>query len=158
MERNVFSDRIKKHRSVLPALLVMYAVFCVYSIARSMGTRGQITFMGQPANYNSVLYPLLISPLYWLPQGTNYYRIIELINVLIYGLALFPIFFLAGRVCGSDKRAFVIAFISMLAPDFILGQLVFYDLDCLILGRCAKQAQKIVKTAELRNISRILSG
>ena len=130
----------------------MYAVFCVfrylmalftssypivmideilyYSLARSIGAHGRVTFMGQPANYNSILYPFLLSPLYWLPEGTNYYRIIQLVNVLVFNLALFPIFFLARRVCGSRRRALLLAFFSMLAPDFILGQLIMSE--CII--------------------------
>ena len=127
----------------------MYAVFCVfrylmalstskypivmideilyYSMARSMGAHGRISFMGQPANYNSVLFSMLLSPVYWLPEGTNFYRIIQLIDVLLFNMALFPIYALARRVCGDARKALVLSFISMLAPDFILGQLIMSE-------------------------------
>ena len=150
--RKALLGRIKKNRSVLLTLTVMYAVFCVfrylmalytssypivmideilyYSLARSIGAHGRVTFMGQPANYNSILYSFLLSPLYWLPEGTNYYRIIQLVNVLVFNLALFPIYFLSRRVCGSERRALLLSFFSMLAPDFILGQLIMSE--CII--------------------------
>ncbi len=146
--KSVFG-RIKTHRRTLITLLIMYAVFCVfrylmalstseypivmideilyYSMARSMGAHGQITFMGQPANYNSVLYSFLLAPVYWLPEGTDYYRIIQLINILLFNLSLFPIYALARRVSGNERTALILSFISMLAPDFILGQLIMSE-------------------------------
>ena len=137
------------HKRALITLIIMYAAFCVfrylmalttsrypivmideilyYSMARSMGAYGRISFMGQPANYNSVLFSLLLSPVYWLSEGTNFYRIIQLICVLLFNLALFPIYALARRVCGDRRRALVLSFISMLAPDLILSQLIMSE-------------------------------
>ena len=147
--KKTLSSRLLAHKRTLITLIIMYAVFCVfrylmalstskypivmideilyYSMARSMGAHGRISFMGQPANYNSVLFSMLLSPVYWLPEGTNFYRIIQLIDVLLFNMALFPIYALARRVCGDARKALVLSFISMLAPDFILGQLIMSE-------------------------------
>ena len=147
--KKTLTRRILSHKRTLITLIIMYAVFCVfrylmalstsrypivmideilyYSMARSMGAHGRISFMGQPANYNSVLFSVLLSPVYWLPEGTNYYRIIQLIDTLLFNLALFPIYALARRVCGDARKALALSFISMLAPDFILGQLIMSE-------------------------------
>ena len=147
--RKTLTHRLLAQKKTLITLFIMYAVFCVfrylmalstsrypivmideilyYSMARSMGAHGRISFMGQPANYNSVLFSILLSPVYWLPEGTDFYRIIQLICVLLFNLALFPIYALARRVCGDARKALVLSFISMLAPDFILEQLIMSE-------------------------------
>lgn len=101
--------------------------FLYYSIGRSIATEGKLLFRGQSADYSFILYPLVLSPVYLFPEGTHFYRLLQLWNILLMSASVFPIFFLGKELLQSDKKAFIAAALSMLLPDFILGQLIFSE-------------------------------
>lgn len=97
------------------------------NLARSIWTEGGVLLRGQPLKYESLLYPLLISPLYGLPPGVDVYRAIELFNALSMTAVLFPAWYLARRVSGSESTAWLSAGLVLLLPDFALTQQVMAE-------------------------------
>ncbi len=102
--------------------------YLYYSLGRSIATEGKLLFRGQSADYAYLLYPLTLSPVYLLFQeGANFYRLLQLWNILLMSASVFPLFFLSKELLGSEKKAFLPAALSMLLPDFILGELIFSE-------------------------------
>ena len=102
--------------------------FLYYSLGRSIATEGKLLFRGQPADYSFILYPLVLSPVYLLfREGADYYRLIQLWNIILMSTSVFPIFALCRAVLKQEKKALVVTSLCMLLPDFILGQYVFSE-------------------------------
>ena len=109
-----------------------------YSIARSIANGEGLLFMGQPADYSSILYPLIISPVYLLPEGTNYFQMIQLWNILLMHLSIIPLYALARDIIGDRKTALAAAAVSLLAPDMMLGgyvmsEAILFPLICTMM-------------------------
>ena len=93
-----------------------------YNIARSIANGSGILYLGQPADYTSIFYPLIISPIYALfPRGSNYMRLMQLWNILLMNLSLFPIFAITKRMTGNRRTAIIVGIVSLLMPDMIIG-------------------------------------
>ena len=102
--------------------------FLYYSLGRSIATEGALLYHGQPALYNYLAYPLLISPVYKLfPAGTDYYRMLQLWNFCIMCLSVFPLYALCRAMLKDEKKALKLAALFMLLPDFILGQFILSE-------------------------------
>ena len=92
------------------------------NLARSIANGEGLLFMGQPADYTFIFYPLVLAPVYTLfPEGANFYKIIQCFNAALMSLSAFPIFALAKAVTRNERRALGIAFLSLLLPDFLLS-------------------------------------
>lgn len=99
--------------------------FLYYSLGRSIATEGSLLFYGQPAIYNYLAYPLVLSPVYRLfGAGTDYYRVIQLWNILLMSLSVFPVFCLCREMFSDRKKALVLTGMIMLLPNFLLGQYI----------------------------------
>jgi len=99
--------------------------FLYYGMARSIVTEQQLLFRGQPADYSYILYSLFLSPVYLLGlEGPVLYRMLQLWNIMILSLSVFPIYGLAKAFTKDAVKAVHIAGISMLLPDFMIGQLM----------------------------------
>ena len=143
------TDRLEKRKTVL-WLLVIYACsvlvryllalatknfptvtideFLYYSLGRSIATEGSLLYFGQPATYNYIVYPLILSPVYLLfGSGTNYFRMIELWNIILMSLSVFPIYALCNALFRKQKTALWLTALFMLTPGFILGEFVYSE-------------------------------
>lgn len=93
-----------------------------YSMARSISMGQGLLFCGQPANYSFILYPLILSPIYALfPEGTDYYRAMQLWNFCLITTSLFPLYSLGKKITKNPVRAYGLAVISLLLADFSIG-------------------------------------
>lgn len=102
--------------------------FLYYSLGRSIATEGSLLYLGQPAIYNYIVYPLIISPVYLLfGHGTNYFRIIELWNIILMSLSVFPFFGLCNAMVRRRKTALWLTGLFMLLPCFILGEFIYSE-------------------------------
>ena len=102
--------------------------YLYYSLGRSIATDGSLLYMGQPAIYNYIIYPLIISPVYLLfGHGTDYFRAIELWNIILMSLSVFPIFGLCNAMLQKRKTALWLTGLFMLLPCFILGEYIFSE-------------------------------
>ena len=102
--------------------------FLYYSLGRSIATEGSLLYFGQPAVYNYILYPLILSPIYLLfGHGTNYFRIIELWNIILMSLSVFPFYGLCKAMVQKRKIALWLTALFMLLPCFILGEFIYSE-------------------------------
>ena len=102
--------------------------FLYYSLGRSIATEGSLLYLGQPATYNYILYPLILSPIYLLSgNGINYLRLIQLWNIILMSLSVFPFFGLCNAMIGKRKTALWMTGLFMLLPCFILGEYVYSE-------------------------------
>ena len=102
--------------------------FLYYGIARSLSNGEGILFRGQPANFSYLLYSLVLLPVYWLGfEGPMLYRALQLWNILLGSISVFPLFFLANRLVKSKEKSIKLVCVAMLLPDFMLGQLMMAE-------------------------------
>ena len=102
--------------------------FLYYGMARSIAAGGGLLFRGQAANYSYIFYSLVLSPVFMLGiKGPALYRILQLWNIMIASLSVFPIFYLAKDWIVEKGKAFRITLLCMLLPDFMLGQLMMCE-------------------------------
>ena len=102
--------------------------FLYYSLGRSIATEGSLLYRGQPAMYNYILYPLILSPVYMIfGEGADYYRILQLWNSIIMNTAIFPIFRMSQRKLNNQRSALVFSAGAMLLPDFMLSEFIFSE-------------------------------
>lgn len=124
--------------------------FLYYGIARSIAEGKGLMFRGQPTDYSYILYPLILSPVYLLGfSGPLLYRMLQLWNILLSSLSVFPLYGIAKHTVGDEKRAIPATAVCMLLPDFMLGQTMmseniilplFFTLFYLFL-RCLRQGR-----------------
>ena len=99
--------------------------FLYYGMARSLASGNGLMFRGQPANYSYILYSLTLAPVYLLGlEGPVLFRVLQLWNILLVSTSVFPLHALATAVIGDERKAFLITAVSMLLPDFMLGQMM----------------------------------
>ena len=131
-----YVDRIGAFR----CLLILYALFVViqtllngyckhietyddewvyYGIAESL-----VKGMGFPAIYgekytlfNRYIYPLLIAPGMMAANRLLQFRLITMLNAIMIGNGIFPVYLLAKRVLGKSRYALLAATIYLLQPD-----------------------------------------
>ena len=102
--------------------------FLYYGIGRSIATEGTLLYSGQPATYNFIAYPLVLSPVYALfGHGTNYYRVIQLWNIMLMNLSVFPVYGLCSAMLQKRKNALWLTVLIMMLPCFILGQFIYSE-------------------------------
>lgn len=102
--------------------------YLYYNLGRSVATKGSLLLYGQPAEYNYIIYPLVLSPIYLLfGHGTNYFRAIQLWNILIMSLSVFPIYGLCNAIVQKRKTALWLTGLFMALPCFILGEFIFSE-------------------------------
>lgn len=87
------------------------------SIAKSLAFEGKIAYRRQPVDYFSILYPLLLVPLYWIRFPFDVYRVIQLYNTFLICSAAFPAYRLSRKFTGSERKALLAAGITLLMPD-----------------------------------------
>ena len=114
--RSLLAVAAQKHPTILIDEL-LYA-----HIARSLARGTGILYMGQPANYTSILYPLVLSPVYALfPDGSNYYVLMQVWNALLINLSLFPIYALAKAIAHDERKGYLTALVSLILPDLFMN-------------------------------------
>lgn len=102
--------------------------FLYYSLGRSIATEGTLLYSGQPATYNYIIYPLVLSPIYFLfGHGTNYFIVIQLWNIILMSLSVFPFYGLCNAIVQKQKTALWLTALFMLFPCFILGEFIYSE-------------------------------
>ena len=102
--------------------------FLYYSTGRSIATEGSLLYLGQPAVYNYIVYPLILSPVYLLfGHGTNYFTMIQFWNIILMSLSVFPFYGLSKAMVQNRNKALWLTGIFMLIPNFILGEFIYSE-------------------------------
>lgn len=119
-----------------PTVMMDEALY--FNLARSLWTGGEAALRGQPINYDSLLYPLVLSPLLQLPAEVNILRAAQVLNAFLMNLAVFPAWFLARRITRCSRAAWAVALLTLLMPDmtltrFILTENIGYPMTLLAM-------------------------
>ncbi len=102
--------------------------FLYYGMARSIAEGNGLMFRGQAAEYSYILYSLVLSPVYLLGlRGPVLFRVMQLWNILLSSLSVFPLFCIAQRTIRDERKVPLAVALSMLLPDFMLGQLMMCE-------------------------------
>lgn len=94
------------------------------ALAKSFHYAGRFEVNGQMANYNCVLYSMLLSLAYFFYSPEHILFIMRLIGVLSMCSAVFPIWLLARRILAEEKEVLLVSTLSMFMP---------YMFDCAYL-------------------------
>ena len=106
-------------------------------IARGIADGGEPLLRDQPDPGYSVVYPLLISPVYALFDSLpDAYAGVKAVNALLMSLAAIPTFFVARRVV-SDRMALLAALMAVALPSMaytgtVMTENAFYPLFLLV--------------------------
>ncbi len=112
--------------SAYPHVLIDEKLY--YSIARSIANGKGALYLEQPADYTFIVYPLCLVPIYRIfHYPADFYGIIQIWNILLMSLSVFPVFLLAERITGNSKTSLAVTILNMSAPDFLLGQFVMSE-------------------------------
>ncbi|MBR2800236.1 MAG: glycosyltransferase family 39 protein [Oscillospiraceae bacterium] len=102
--------------------------FLYFGMARSMANGQGLMFRGQPATYSYILYSLCLVPVYLTGlTGVTLFRVLQLWNIMLVSLAIFPIYQLGCRFLKDKGLAVLVSLFAMLLPDFMIGQLMMQE-------------------------------
>lgn len=129
------------------------------SLAKSFHYLGRFEMNGEIANYNCVLYSMLISIAYYFYNPRTLLFTMRLINVVVMCSSIFPIWLLASKVLQSEKKAMNLCLLSMMMPymfdsAYIMQENLSYPLFLwtVYFGYCAfeeKTRSRILPAAVL---------
>ena len=88
-----------------------------------------VSYRGQPIDYPSLLYPLLLCPVYLLERllGGDIFRWIQVFNCLLMASSVFPAYLFAKDFSGNEKKALLAAGLCMLMPDMLFSELLMTE-------------------------------
>lgn len=111
--------------SILPSIMADEMMY--FNLAESLYSGGGISVRGQPIVYPYILYPLLISPVFALPDSFNAYHAVVLLNCVAINAIIFPIYALGAEITRKRGYAFAIACVTLLLPDFFMAKHVMAE-------------------------------
>ena len=120
---------------VAPFILVDELIWS--ELARGIADAGEPLLRGVPDPGYSIVYPLLISPVYVLFESlTDAYEGVKTVNALLMSLAAVPAFFLARRVV-REGAALLAALMAVAIPSMaytgtVMTETAFYPLFLLV--------------------------
>jgi len=120
---------------VAPFIMVDEVIWA--ELARGIADAGEPLLRGEPDPGYSVLYPLVLSPLYALFQSLpDAYEAVKATNAVLMSLAAVPAFFLARRVV-RDGLALLAALLAVALPSLaytgtVMTENLFYPLFLLV--------------------------
>lgn len=94
------------------------------ALAKSFHYTGRFSVNGKAANYNCVLYSMLISLNYYIYSPERILFLMRLTGVVSMCSAIFPIWLLARKILKSQKEVLAVSSLSMVMP---------YMFDCVYL-------------------------
>lgn len=106
-----------------------------WQMALSFWEKGAFLFHGKPFDIPSILYPILLSPLFAIPDLTLVFDLARLVNGFLLSAVLFPTYALAREFTDSRMALFP-AVLAGLVPGAVYSSLImaenlYYPLFCL---------------------------
>ena len=98
---------------------------------------GWVALRGQPLTYDSLLYPLFLSPLRALYGWVDFYRSAQLLNAAAISLSVIPAWLLARDVTQDRHKAFLVAALTLAMSDFAISQILMAESLCYPLALTA---------------------
>jgi len=87
------------------------------STARSLHNSGMLLFQAQPANISHLLYPLVLSIVYFLYSPESIMFSLRLFGMLVYSLGFIPVFLLSKTILKSATKALIVVVIVLFLPE-----------------------------------------
>ena len=117
------------------------------NLARALWNGEGVQLRGQPVTFKAILFPLIMSPLYALPAGSDIFGIGQIVETLIMSCAVFPAYALARKFQCSRRNALLVSVFSLLLPDMFMAtrwmtEALTYPLLLLSLLLCARFLEK----------------
>jgi hypothetical protein len=114
---------------VAPFIMVDELIYA--ELARSFADTGELAVRGVPGSGYSIVYPVLLSPVYALfDQLPDAYAAVKTINALLMSLAAVPAYLLARRVVGPGLALFAavlaVSLPSLVYTGTVMTENVFY--------------------------------
>jgi hypothetical protein len=103
------------------------------NLSRSI-LNGWVALRGQPVTYDSLLYPLLLSPLRALHGRVDFYRAAQLMNAALISFSVVPAWALARDITGDGRKALGVALLTALMSDFSISQILMAENLCYPLA------------------------
>ncbi|GHT02507.1 hypothetical protein FACS189423_01360 [Bacteroidia bacterium] len=97
------------------------------NLAKSLWHSHDLLMRGQPVNYPSFLYSILLAPLAALPYAVDLHRAIQVLNCLVMNACLFPVWHLTCLVTKSKKSSWLIVILSLMMPSAAITEVVMSD-------------------------------
>ena len=99
------------------------------NLARFLSDGFTVSYRGQPIDYPSLLYPLVLCPVYALERliGGDIYRWVQGFNSLLMASTVFPMFLFAKDFTGSDKKAITASVLCLLMPDMLFSEMLMTE-------------------------------
>jgi len=91
------------------------------STARSLFTEFNLSYQGQPAVIDKIVYPLVLAPIYALHGLFPTMVLIRVYGIIIFSIGFIPVFLLSKDVVKSNSKAILILSLTMLMPDMFYG-------------------------------------
>lgn len=111
----------------LPYMCILIDENLYFNLAQSIWSEGIVAYHGQPMNYDSLLYPLVISPFFALPASVNIQRVLQLFNAFLINAAIFPAWMLSRKVTKDRKSSWVVVLFTLLMPDMAMNSAIMTE-------------------------------
>jgi hypothetical protein len=121
---------------VAPFIMVDEVIWA--ELARGIADAGEPLLRGQPDPGYSVVYPLVLSPVYALFDSLpDAYEAVKIVNAVLMSLAALPAYFLARRVLGAGMSVLA-ALLAVAVPSLaytgtVMTENVFYPLFLVVV-------------------------
>lgn len=107
-------------------------------LGRSFASAGSFRIRDVPTSGYGVLYPVLISPAYWLFDSlTDAYAAVKVVNSVVMSLAAIPTYFIARRVAGT-RLSLLAALLAVAVPSLaytatVMTENLYYPLSLIVM-------------------------
>lgn len=103
------------------------------ALAKSFHYMGRFEVNGSTVNYNCVLYSMLISVAYNFYSPERILFLMRFIGILSMCSAVFPIYLLAMKILGNEKKSFAVSALTLILPYmfdsmYLLQEVLSYPL------------------------------
>ncbi len=93
-----------------------------YDLARSIFHGFGLTVCNTPTNFQKILYPVVLSPLFAVRNVEMRIRLIALLNSLLMNSCVFPLWRICSKLGVEKRRQIVLAAFLILWPDMVMTE------------------------------------
>lgn len=111
--------------AVLPSVIADEQFYL--NLAHSLYTGQGISVYGQPAVHEYFIYPLILAPLFALPESVNIYQAVILLNCVLCSLSVFPVYAISRRITGKRALSVGVAALCLLLPDLFMARHIMVE-------------------------------
>lgn len=125
----------------------------LFQLAKSIWNEGSLLVYGVKTDYNKILYPLILSPTFFIKSSLIRIKVITLINSVLVSSSVFPGYLFTKKISNGNSKVIALSLIILaFLPDMCfsttfmsenlflpMGLWDFYFLACLLLEKNKKK-------------------